>query len=240
MKKYLSIPILAALLVVSCKQEIIKLEQPVVTPPVVVTPSVGSANFTKFVAIGNSLTAGYQAGALFNEGQQNSLPLIMSKQFSLAQGTTLAFNQPDINSEYGYYGLAGSIILGRLILYDADGVGTAKSPAPAPVGTPGMPAPYNKGGDPPSDFDLAKRASLNNFAVPGILLGQLLTPATGGPPNPAPPAAPINPAYNRLYNRFASDPSTNGATGSTILGDAIKACGYRKQRHFRLCYKWGG
>jgi hypothetical protein len=220
-QKFIAVTLVAAL-IISCKQEIIKLEQPVVTPPVAVTPTKGQADFTKFVAIGNSLTAGYQAGALFTEGQQNSLPLIMSKQFSLAQGTTLAFNQPDINSEYGYYGLAGSIILGRLILYDADGVGTAKSPAPAPVGTSGMPAPYNVGGSVPTPFT-GDKLKLNNFGVPGIQLGQALTPATGGPPNPPPPAAPINLAYNALYARFATNPSANGVTGSTILGDAIAA-----------------
>jgi hypothetical protein len=172
------------------------------------------------VAIGNSLTAGYQAGALFNEGQQNSLPLIMSKQFSIAQGTTLAFNQPDINSVNGYYGIAGTKVLGRLILFDSDGAGP-KTVAPAPAGSTGMPAPYT-GGDLPGAFT-GDKTKLNNFGVPGILLVQALTPATGGPANPPPPAAPINPAYNPMYARFASNPSANGVTGSTILGDAIAA-----------------
>ena len=92
--KILYILPIALLITISCEQEVITLEPPapvVVTPP---TGTKGSADFTKFVAIGNSLTAGYQSGALFNEGQQNSLPLIMSKQFSIAQGTTIAFNQP--------------------------------------------------------------------------------------------------------------------------------------------------
>lgn len=198
----------AMLLVGACKQEDVKLTAPTVTPPVVVTPSKGSADFTKFVAIGNSLTAGYQAGALFTEGQANSMPKILSTQFSLAQGTTLAFNQPDINSDYGYYGMAGSIVLGRLILYDADGVAGPKTAAPAPAGTPGMPAPFSKGGDLPAPYT-GNKAALNNFGVPGILLGQALTPLTGGPSTG-------NPAYNGLYARFATNPGT-----STILGDAL-------------------
>lgn len=202
--------VLITILVGSCKQEPIIPEALVPIIPEVVTPTKGSADFTKFVAIGNSLTAGYQAGALFNEGQANSLPLILSKQFSLAQGTTLAFNQPDINSDYGYYGIAGSLILGRLILFDPDGPAGPKSAGPAPVGTPGMPAPYSTGGTVPTPF-AGDKTKLNNFAVPGILLGQALTPLTGGP-------SVGNPAFNPLYARFASSPGT-----STILGDALAA-----------------
>ena len=222
MKKYKILYILpvALLITISCEQEVITLEPPPVVEVPPITGTKGTADFTKFVAIGNSLTAGYQSGALFNEGQQNSLPLIMSKQFSIAQGTTLAFNQPDINSVNGYFGVAGTKVLGRLILFDADGAGP-KTVAPAPAGSAGMPAPYT-GGDLPSPY-LGDKTKLNNFGVPGILLVQALTPATGGPANPAPPAAPINPAYNPLYARFASSPSPNGVTGSTILGDAIAA-----------------
>jgi len=196
------------LLVGACKQEDVKLNPPTVIPPVVVTPSKGTADFTKFVAIGNSLTAGYQSGALFDEGQANSLPKILSTQFSLAQGTTLAFNQPDINSAYGFSGTAGSLTLGRLILYDADGVAGPKTALPAPVGTPGMPAPYNVGGSAPTAF-AGDKTKLNNFAVPGILLGQALTPDTGNP---------ASPFFNGLWARFASAPGVK-----TILDDAIAA-----------------
>jgi lysophospholipase L1-like esterase len=206
-KKIISFGLIIAV-VISCKQEVITLEDPTITPPPTVTPTKGSADFTKFVAIGNSLTAGYQAGALYNEGQANSLPKILSTQFSLAQGTTLAFNQPDINSVYGYYGAAGSLILGRLILFDPDGPATAKSAGPAPVGTPGMPSPYNKGGDLPTAF-AGDKTKLNNFAVPGILLGQALTPDTGNP---------ASPFYNGLWARFASAPGVK-----SILQDAIAA-----------------
>ncbi len=213
MKKFkiLYILPLALLITISCEQEPITLEPP--TPVEVIPPtgSKGTADFTKFVAIGNSLTAGYQSGALFNEGQQNSLPLIMSKQFSIAQGTPLAFNQPDINSVNGYFGVAGTKVLGRLILFDADGAGP-RTVAPAPAGSVGMPAPYT-GGDLPTAYT-GDKTKLNNFGVPGILLGQALTPLTGT--RPIPPAT--NPAYNALYERFASNPGT-----STILGDAIAA-----------------
>lgn len=209
MKKH-TIYISAILLIASsCKQDVITLEQP--TPASTTTPSKGSLDFSKYVAIGNSLTSGYQAGALFTEGQQNSFPLILSKQFSLAQGTTLAFNQPDINSVNGYNSTYSDpthgIILGRLVLYAADGV--SADAVPTPSGYPGVPAPYNTA-DLPGPYT-GDRTKLNNFGVPGILLGQVLIPQTGGPSSG-------NPYYNGLYARFASNPGV-----STIIGDAIAA-----------------
>lgn len=56
------------------------------------TPSKGSANFSRFIAVGNSLTAGYSNGGLYLEGQQNSYPAIMAKEMQSVGGG--AFNQP--------------------------------------------------------------------------------------------------------------------------------------------------
>lgn len=203
---------LVASAIASCKQEVIKL-QPPAGPDQQPTPTKGSADFSKYVSIGNSLTAGFQAGALFTAGQQNSFPLILSKQFSWAQdptgATTLTFNQPDINSVNGfnssYSNIGAGIILGRLVLFAADGVQAHAVPTPA--GAPGVPAPYNTA-DLPAPYG-GDKSKLNNFGVPGILLAQVLTPLTGGPSS-------SNPAYNALYARFATNPGT-----STILGDAI-------------------
>ena len=63
-------------------------------------PSAGSADFTKYVSVGNSLTAGFQANALFDEGQMNSMPMILSQQFAQVGGGD--FVQPDINSVNGF------------------------------------------------------------------------------------------------------------------------------------------
>jgi hypothetical protein len=171
--------------------------------------SAGAIDLTKFVTIGNSLVAGYQAGAFFTEGQNNSLGKILAKQFECVGGSS-TFNQPDINSVNGFNSTfsdpGNGIILGRLILFDA-----GDGPLPTPAGYPGLPAPYNTA-DLPGPFT-GNKAELNNFAVPGIILGQALTPLTGGP-------ASSNPAYNPYYARFASNPGS-----STILGDAIAAQG---------------
>lgn len=171
--------------------------------------SAGSLDLTKFVAIGNSLIAGYQSAALYNEGQQNSLPRILAKQFECVGGSPV-FNQPAIESVNGYNTLfsdpSQGIILGRLILANMGGV-----TLPVPAGTPGLPSPYNTA-DLPGPFT-GDKASLNGFGVPGIVLAQAVLPVTGGPPTG-------NPAFNPYYARFASDPGT-----STLLGDAIAAEG---------------
>jgi hypothetical protein len=216
--KYLGYTLALLLAFQACEQETIDRTTPdpdttnTGAEPNCTGASAGSANFSKFVAIGNSLTAGFQAGALFTEGQNNSLGKILATQFTCVGGG--AFNQPDINSVNGfnstYSNIGAGVIRGRLILFDSDGAGK-KTATPVPAGTPGVPAPYNTA-DAPTPF-AGDKSKLNNFGVPGIILGQVLTPLTGGPSNG-------NPAYNGLYARFASNPGT-----STILGDAIAANG---------------
>lgn len=229
MKKlnYIFLALSMILFLGACEQELI-----VTTPPepdlTNITPdpcdgSAGSANFTKFVAIGNSFVAGFQAGALFNDGQASSMAKIIAKQLECVGGLT-TFNQPDINSQNGYnvqLSVPGVITLGRLVLFDPDGAGprtAAPSPAgfpgssvtcPAAVTTPPLPAPYNTA-DLPTAF-AGNKAELNNFGVPLIYLGQSLIPDTGNP---------ASPYYNPLWARFASQPGVK-----SIMQDALTAGG---------------
>jgi hypothetical protein len=175
--------------------------------------TAGSANFSKFVALGSSYTAGFQAGALFNEGQNNSLPKLLSQQFSCVGGG--AFNQPSINSENGYNIfvtpnpiIAGSSIttLGRFKLQ-----GTPPKPTPVLAGNEAIPNPQLN----PGFMYSGDKAALNNFAVQAILLAQAISPATGNWANPNPAVG-----FSPFYGRFASAPGT-----STVLGDAIAADG---------------
>lgn len=57
-------------------------------------PSVshGLADFTKYVSIGNSLTAGYADGGLYLDGQLNAYPSINATQLKAAVGGV--FTQP--------------------------------------------------------------------------------------------------------------------------------------------------
>lgn len=168
----------------------------------------GSADFTKFIAIGNSLTAGYMDGALYDDGQASNFANILAKQFQVSGVGGGEFNQPNINSVLGFNTIlenpdpTTNAILGQFVL---------DLSIPGPVPTIASNDDLVAFGTPYSG------PAINNFGVPGILLGQLLTPATGGP------NAGINPAYNPYYARFASDPSADGINGSTIIGDAVAA-----------------
>lgn len=51
----------------------------------------GNANFTRYVAVGDSLTAGFMSGGLFQTAQQNSYPILIWRQ---ATGQTTGFEQP--------------------------------------------------------------------------------------------------------------------------------------------------
>jgi hypothetical protein len=209
------------ILAFSCEQEFksftndpcLGADPSIICPPITPDPPCprvsGTAILEHFVAIGNSIVAGYQAGALYNEGQDNSLAMILAAQFRC---DPVLFDQPDISSVNGFNATFSNpglgVIRGRLVLFDA---GTGAGPLPTPAGTPGLPAPYNTA-DLPGPYT-GDKGQLDNFGVPGIVLGQVLTPLTGGPSTG-------NPAFNPYYARFASNPGT-----STILGDAIAAQG---------------
>jgi lysophospholipase L1-like esterase len=230
MKKIKSIILLVGFLFAAgCEQEVITTVDPCVADPSSCeepTPTAGTANFSKYVAIGTSISAGFQAGALFTDGQNESLGAILANQFA-GVNSGAAFNQPTIGSVNGYnasFSSPPSLILGRMILFDPDGPSGPKSAGPAPSAKPlspiactdpiqytaAVPAPYNTA-DLPGAFT-GNKATLNNFSVPGIIAYQLTQASTGGPNSPA------NPLFNGLYARFASNPGT-----STILTDAIGA-----------------
>ena len=79
----------------------------------------GSADFSSYVAIGNSLTAGFQSGGLANFGIETSYPTILSQQFAKAGGGNFVSPlftdaQKDGSGYLKFYGLTsagGPIIL---------------------------------------------------------------------------------------------------------------------------------
>jgi hypothetical protein len=216
MKNISKILILVINLVIwSCAQEVIDLEQP--DPPdsgCISCPDGASsrtASFDKFVTLGSSFVSGFQAGALFNLGQNNSMALMIAQQLECAGGGE-SFNQPYIDSSNGYNVQLSvpeqGILLGRLVLFDPDGDGP-ESAAPAPAGAPGVPAPYNTA-DLPTPY-AGDRSEINNFAVPLIYLGQALIPDTGNP---------ASPYFNLFWARFSSNPGI-----TSIVQEALLAAG---------------
>jgi hypothetical protein len=211
--------IAALLLAGACDQEAVELQEPEPAASQCEGATAGSVDFTKFVAIGNSFVAGFQAGALFTEGQNNSLAAIMNKQFECV-GAPATFNQPSIKASLGWNLFITQPfltdntkpILGRMLLQGA-------SPRPTPqMYLPGsanfleaLPNPTAN----PNFLYGGSKTELNNFAVPAITVGQVLTPAAGDWANPNPALG-----FTPFYGRFASNPGA-----SMILTDANAAGG---------------
>jgi hypothetical protein len=124
------------------------------------TPTHGSADFSKYISVGNSLTAGYADGGLYLDGQENSYPSIIAKQMASVGGGT--FNQPLFSTAQangsGYLQLTG---------FDATG-----SPITAPVTTnlaiTGI-VPIPGFGN-VTTYAKYTGGTINNFGVPGIKL----------------------------------------------------------------------
>ncbi len=82
------------------------------------TYTSGEADFTRYVAVGNSLTAGYMDGTVSRVGQTYSYPNLLAQQFALVGGG--AFTQPsfteDVNNLGGIAGVPG---FGNRLVIDA-------------------------------------------------------------------------------------------------------------------------
>ncbi|MGZ5284148.1 MAG: G-D-S-L family lipolytic protein, partial [Kaistella sp.] len=93
-----------------------------------VVVSSGSANFTKYIALGNSLTSGYRDNALYMDGQVESYPNMIATQMMLAGGG--AFKQPLMpNNTGGFTNLPG--FAGKLNLQVVNGALSPVASAPA-------------------------------------------------------------------------------------------------------------
>ncbi len=119
------------------------------------TPQPGEADFSVFVALGNSLTAGYTDGELYMEGQQNSFPNILAGQ--LSHVGLSEFRQPLMKDHLGF----GN----RLILAEIQG---SLTPVPA-AGNP----------DPGNFQSIANQGPFHNMGVPGAKTQHLLIPGYG-------------------------------------------------------------
>jgi hypothetical protein len=188
--------------------------------------SAGTASFSKFVAVGNSYVAGVQGGALFTEGQNNSLPAILNKQFECV-GAPATFNQPSINATLGWNLFVtqpkltnpAAPALGRMLLQygtTPDCATGTVSPRPTPQAYPAanVEAVPNPAANPGFLYQGSKTA-LNNFGIPAIVLGQSLITQTG-----AWAGAGSDPRFSPFYGRL----SYPGGS-STLIGDAAAAQG---------------
>ena len=155
--------------------------------PIPGTP--GDLDLSRYVSIGNSLTAGFADGALYNAGQENSFPNLIANQFAKVQ-SGVVFNQPDINSENGFNStfsnVGAGVIAGRTEL---------SLSLQAPVPTSGeLIGAYS--GD---------KSTLSNFGVPGLRLANLETAGYGFPD-----------VGNPYFTRMANDPNSASVLGEAL------------------------
>ncbi|HET8885411.1 MAG TPA: G-D-S-L family lipolytic protein [Salinimicrobium sp.] len=155
--------------------------------------SSGEANFSHFVAIGNSTSAGYADNALYISGQQNSFPNILAQQFSLLGGGE--FTQPLMADNTGGLLLNGTQIAApRMVLA---------------VGANGNPGPAIMAGTPTTEVTNTLAGPFNNMGVPGAKVYHLGVEGYGNVSGVA------NGTANPYFARFAS------SSNASILGDAL-------------------
>ncbi len=78
--------------------------------PVSVAPQPGSANFSTTVFLGNSLTAGYQSGALYESAQKYSYPADIAKEAGIANFEQPLISDPGIGGLLEITNLSGPVI----------------------------------------------------------------------------------------------------------------------------------
>lgn len=118
----------------------------------------GEADFSVYVALGNSLTAGVADNALNREGQINSYPAIMAEKMA-AVTPNFEFNLPLLPE-----GIADGTLLLR-------GIG----PTGLPIIEP------SSGGLSQTEIYAPVTGTFNNLAVPGAKVGHLTLPGFGSP-----------------------------------------------------------
>ena len=150
--------------------------------------TAGAADFSKFVSLGNSLTAGYSDGALFIEGQNSSYTNIMAQRFATVGGG--AFKIPFMADNIGGFKVNGTVFSGARMASTGGGAPTAVS------GTPSTEILTS----------IASGGPYNNCGVPGAKSFHLLSPTYGSAAGIALGTA------NPYYVRFAPNGTTSVLT----------------------------
>lgn len=162
-----------------------------VEPEPVVELVSGQADFTRYVAVGNSATAGISDGALFIASQESSFAHLLAEKMAYAGGGE--FTAPWMDDNTGGLLFAGNPIEGpfgpRLFF---DGCGLSFLPE-----------------TPTTDVTNIKPGPYNNMGVPGAKSFHLLAPGYGSIGNLALGLA------NPYFVRMASEPNVR------VLDDAL-------------------
>ena len=124
----------------------------------------GTADFSNYVALGASFTAGFTDNALFIASQENSFPNTLAKQFANAGGGS--FTQPWMSDNFGGLAVGGMRITDPRLVFDGSG----------PVGLESLIGPVTVG----TDIALNNPTGpFSNLGVPGAKSFHLIAPGYG-------------------------------------------------------------
>ena len=143
--------------------------------------TAGTANFSKYVALGDSFAAGFSDGALFIEGQKGAYPNILAQQFALVGGGT--FTTPFMADNTGGLLLGGTPIQGVRLYFNGK-------------------APVAVAGSPTTEITNRLTGKFNNMGIPGAKSFHLLAPGYGNIAGVALQTA------SPYFSRFSSNATT--------------------------------
>jgi hypothetical protein len=141
----------------------------------VVTADANGLNFSKYIAVGASFTAGYSDGALFKASQESSFPNILASKFSTVGGGD--FKQPLMADNIGGLLFGGTEIAAPRFYFNGAG-------------------PTRLVADPTTDVTVSVAGALNNYGVPGAKSFHFLAPGYGNVQGV--PAGLANPYFARM------------------------------------------
>jgi hypothetical protein len=155
----------------------------------------GSLDLTNYVAIGNSITAGYADNALYHEAQLVAYPNLIAQQFKMAGGGE--FRQPMVSP---YSVGMGSAQNSRLVLAPAANCMGEISLLPMNIDQAPDMTVFTR--------SVAAEGPFNNMAVPGLKATTVVYPGYGNPANGMG-------NYNPFFTRMTADPAS-----ASILSEA--------------------
>lgn len=160
-------------------------------------PNPGTADFSNFVSIGASFTAGFSDGSVFLAAQSQSFPAIMARQMAAMGGGD--FTQPLVSDNVGGLLLGGQQISNPRLFFNGAG------PAVLP-------------GTPTTEVSNVLTGPFNNMGVPGAKSFHMVAPGYGSVANV--PLGLANPYFARMASApnatVLGDAAAQGPTFFTI------------------------
>jgi len=143
--------------------------------------TAGTADFSNYVALGDSYSAGFSDGALFIEGQKGAFTNVLAQQFALVGGGE--FKTPLMADNIGGLLLGGNPIQGVRLYFNGA-------------------APVSVTGSPTTEITNHLSGFFNNMGVPGAKSFHLLAPGYGNTAGVASGTA------SPYFSRFSSSTTT--------------------------------